>query len=173
MKKKILTFINTVMLAGLLLLSGCSESEGPTGPAGPVGPAGPQGAAGPQWEPGKANVIYSEWIGASFAPASGGYLGTIDAPPLTQEILAHGDIRVYWSEGGRVISLPYAQTIGDITYTVHQRFYVGHIDLLSSYQLMPSQFRYVIIPGGVAAGRQATIDLDDYEQVKQYYHLPD
>lgn len=36
-----------------------------------------------------------------------------------------------------------------------------------------TQFRYVIIPGGVPAGRAAAVDYSDYEAVKRYYNLPD
>lgn len=185
--------IKLLVVAGLLL-AGCEGKEGPQGPAGPIGatgpqgvsgvtgatgatgPAGPAGPAGPtgaQGVPGSANVIYSPWIAVSFTGSGTLYTGNITATPITQTVLDRADIRVYWSESGRVLTLPYAEVIGGTTYTVHQRFYVGRIELRASYAITTQQMRYVIIPGGVATGRMASIDWNDYNQVKAALNLPD
>ena len=165
-------FVSGLLLA---LVFSCAK-EGPTGAVGPTGATGSTGATGttgPTGATGTANVIYSDWISTSFTGSGTSYIGNITAPKITQEVLDKADIRVYWSENGRVLSLPYAETVGSTTYTVHQRFYVGRIELKSSYSLNPQLFRYVIIPGGVAGGRKAVIDLNDYATVKAYYNLPD
>lgn len=161
--------------AALLLTSGLLfiQCKGPQGDPGPAGPQGQQGVAGPKGDPGTANVIYSPWLNVSFSGSGTSYTGTITAPQITQDVLDKADIRVYWSENGRVITLPYSQSISGTTYTVHQRFYVGRIELLSSYSLTTTRMRYVIIPGGTPTGRKAAIDYSNYEEVKKAYNLPD
>jgi hypothetical protein len=164
-----------ILVVGLLLV-GCEGKEGPAGPAGPAGPTGASGTAGAvgaTGPTGTANVIYSPWAAVSFAGSGSSYLGNITAPQLTQTALDRADIRVYWSESGRVLSLPYAEVISSTTYTVHQRLYVGRIELKASYALSPQQMRYVIIPGGTATGRLAAINWNDYNEVKAALNLPD
>jgi len=148
--------------------------KGDTGATGPAGPAGPTGATGPQGPIGTADVQYSPWISTSFSGSGTLYTGTITAAPITQAVLDKADIRVYWSEGGRILSLPYSETFGSTTYTVHQRIYIGRIELRASYALSSQQFRYVIIPGAVAVGgRLAAIDYTDYKAVKKAFNIPD
>lgn len=126
-------------------------------------------------DPGAASVIYSPWISTTFTGSSTLYTGSVTAPKITQDVLDKADIRVYWNEGGRVLSLPYAEVFGSATYTVHQRIYVGRIELRASYALTTQSFRYVIITGGVSSGRTASdgIDRSDYQAVKVYYNIPD
>ncbi|MBO0935913.1 collagen-like protein [Fibrella sp. HMF5335] len=149
--------------------------QGATGATGPAGPKGDPGAAGPKGDPGTANVIYSAWIDVAFTGSGTTYTGNITAPKITQDVLDKADIRVYWSESSRVITLPYAEVVGTTAYTVHQRFYVGRVELKASYALSTQKMRYVIIPGSVASGRVGNdgIDRNDYAAVKAYYHLPD
>lgn len=154
-----------------LLLTLASACKGPQGDPGPAGPAGPQGAQGPQGAVGTANVRYSDWTNVTFSGSGSTYTGNLTAAPLTQDVLDKADIRVYWKEGGRVITLPYAQVSGSTTYTVHQRFYVGRIELVSSYAFGSQSMRYVIIPGGSAL--RLALNLDDYEAVKKAFNLPD
>lgn len=158
-------------LSALFLLMLASACEGPQGDPGPVGPAGPQGAQGPQGATGAANVRYSDWVNVTFAGSGSTYTGNLTAAPLTQDVLDKADIRVYWKDGSRVITLPYAQILGGTTYTVHQRFYVGRIELVSSYALGSQSMRYVVIPGGSAL--RMALNLDDYEAVKKAFNLPD
>ena len=166
------------VIAGLIV-GGCQPKNGDPGPkgdAGSVGAQGPKGdpgTQGPKGDVGTADVIYSPWTSVSFAGSGTTYVGNLTAAKITQEVLDKADIRVYWSEGGRVLSLPYAEVVGTTTYTVHQRFYVGRVELKASYSLSPQQFRYVIIPGAVASGRRAAIDLNDYAAVKQAFNIPD
>lgn len=159
-----------------VLVSGCepkSGDPGPQGEAGTQGPKGDDGAQGPKGDAGTANVIYSPWTSVTFAGSGSSYTGNVTAARITQEVLDKADIRVYWNESGRVLSLPYSETLGSATYTVHQRFYVGRVELKASYALGTQQMRYVIIPGGVASGRMAALDLDSYEAVKKAFNLPD
>ena len=154
---------------------GAVGPQGATGATGATGAAGPAGPTGSKGDPGSANVIYSAWTDVAFAGSGTSYMGNITAPKITQDVLDKADIRVYWSESGRVITLPYAEVVGTTAYTVHQRFYVGKIELKASYALSTQKMRYVIIPGVVPSGRVGAdgIDRSDYAAVKAYYHLPD
>lgn len=172
MKMSIKFFGTSILIAFMLMINACSGSEGEVGPKGDTGVNGETGAAGPKGDTGAANVIYSGWISTPFSGSGTTYTGSITVPKLTQDMLDKADIRVYWSETGRVLTLPYAQLIGGTSYTVHQRFYVGRIDLISSYSLSTQQFRYVIIPGGVTA-RKKSLSQMSYEEVKALYNIPD
>lgn len=156
-----------------ILVGGCEPKAGEPGPQGEVGARGETGAQGPKGDVGTANVIYSPWSSVTFSGSGSSYIGNLVAAKITQDVLDKADVRVYWSESGRVLTLPYAETISATTYTVHQRFYVGRVELKASYALGPQQFRYVIIPGGVASGRRGAIDLDNYQAVKQAFNIPD
>ena len=156
--------------------NGANGSPGATGQAGPRGETGATGPQGPKGDPGTANVFYSDWITTTFTGSGSSYIGNINAPKITQEVLDKADIRVYWSESGRVLTLPYSEVLGSTTYTVHQRIYVGRIQLLASYSLSSSQkFRFIIIPGGVniGSGRKKTLENMSYEEVKALYKIPD
>ncbi|ADB39327.1 collagen-like protein [Spirosoma linguale] len=170
-----------LVVAFLVLSSGLFQrcqpkagDPGPKGDTGATGPAGPVGPAGPAGPTGTANVQYSPWISTTFTGSGSLFTANITATPITQAVLDKADVRVYWNEGGRILSLPYAETFGTTTFTVHQRIYVGRIELRASYPLTTQQFRYVIIPGAVSvSGRVAAIDYSDYASVKKAFTIPD
>jgi len=143
--------------------AGANGATGPAGPTGPSGPAGPTGPTGPQGPAGTANVIYSPWVTVNAADWTGNGTAdqskTLTAPGVTVAIRDQGVILVYAQYNGLVRPLPF----NDISTTnpVQFDFYspaVGQI-LLRAYRpsggfsLIPIQFRYVLIPGGVAGGR--------------------
>lgn len=107
----------------------------------------------------------------TFSGSGSSYTGNLTAAPITQDVIDKADIRVYMKDGSRILSLPYAQVVGGTTYTIHQRFYIGRVELLASYALATLPLRYVIIPGGSAL--RMALNLDDYEAVKKAFNLPD
>ncbi len=171
--------LQTGLLVATLLLSAiifqnCQPQDGEVGPQGETGATGAQGPAGPAGPTGTANVQYSPWVTVNFASNGSTYTANLTAAAITQDVIDKADIRVYWKTSGYTLSLPYAQIISGTTYSVHQRFYVGRVELISSYALTAQQFRYVIIPGGTSiGGRKAAIDYGDYEAVKKAHNLPD
>ncbi|WP_229379462.1 hypothetical protein [Fibrella forsythiae] len=103
-----------------LSVTACQKAkDGEVGPQGATGATGATGPQGPKGDPGSANVIYSAWISTPFTGSGSSYTGNVTAPKITQDVLDKADIRVYWNEGGRVLSLPYAEVVGTTTYTVH------------------------------------------------------
>lgn len=160
---------------------GPAGATGASGSAGTAGTPGTPGATGPQGPAGTANVIYSAWFTPSpyilntvFGTDHWSYVKT--APGITQAILDNGAILVYGKLNGynttvwpvnQVSLLPiivsYQQssvfqfdtwsslaTVGNlkIDFVNSVNFYTGGIS-------NTHQFRYVIIPGGVAGGRMA------------------
>ncbi|MBK6936394.1 MAG: collagen-like protein [Chitinophagaceae bacterium] len=160
--------------AGTNGTNGATGATGPQGPVGPVGPAGPQGAAG------TANVIYSAWVNEGpwadtvmnslgNSPAGNAKRMIVAAPSLSQAVLDQGVVIGYyrWSlSGNNPVTLPSnfvtGTTIVELGYraALNKLVYFFWIPANSTTPvsftgLGSAQFRYVIIPGGVAGGRTA------------------
>jgi len=147
--------------------TGTAGPPGPAGATGATGPAGPQGSQGPQGPAGTANVIYSSWATqGSWAdtmitlPA----LGTVSrsirtAPGITSTIIDQGVILTFWQPAsGSIHSLPAFATPGHVLDAIFDVgkviFYIADVATGNAGgQSAVGQFRYVIIPGGVAGGR--------------------
>lgn len=180
--------------------TGPAGPQGPAGPTGVAGAAGTAGAIGAQGATGTANVIYSGWLDVAFQPDTAtnpttgvldtlGYSAGISAPQLVDSILNNGAIKVYWNAGSStdttgslVVALPFTDLLlsGIIINTY---FSSNTISFYSNSDLTTytqggsnySQFRYVLIPGGTAAGRnpKGSINWNNYAEVKKYLGLKD
>lgn len=190
MKKLTLQITAIAFVAVNVLLASCSK-EGPAGPQGDQGLQGPQGtpgAKGDKGEPGTANVIYSDWLDVTFNEG----VARIEAQELTADILNGGDIKVYWNAGTAAIPLVVpVPCVFPIAFIVEEPeedqpdvyidpyFQVGAINLGSNYDLTTTpegafRFRYILIPGGIAARKAGpAVDWNDYNQVKKYLNLKD
>ena len=168
--------LSLLLLAIAFITVNCTK-EGPEGPAGATGPQGPAGSTGATGgtgatgATGTANVIYSSWftyasLGAAIDSVffiHGNVRRVIrTAPGVTQAIIDNGVILSYirFAPTGSFSILPYIFPNGgggQLTFVAE----VGKIFYIS-YILNPpapigvavsSEFRYVLIPGGVAGGR--------------------
>ena len=132
-----------------------------------TGPAGPQGAQG---NPGTDNIIYSAWSSLTFT-GSGPYSALWDVSAITQDVLDKGTVLVYFKSGTYVIPLP-ATFASTYIYLV---FDPGHIRIGSNVDLGIYQFRYIIIPGGVASTdlsfSHAQLLNMRYEEICKHYHI--
>lgn len=162
--KQIIMKTKLLLVAGLLIMSclACSKT-GPEGPQGVPGIKGDKGDTGNRGASGAANVIYSTW--RSFT----GKVAQWPIPAITRAILDNGIILVYVDFGSAILLVPYASNSGDIK--MYPQFYVGGLNVVSNYDLNLFRFRYVIIPGGVAARRASGVDNSDYLEVCAYYHI--
>ena len=159
---------------------------------------GPKSSSG--WETpislkGTANVLYSSWVDISW-DGGGAYSRymRISESRVTEEFLNSGAIQMYMkSSGSSGFSItPLSFTDGDHELyfsagvsTDPQNLFNGiilQLDHTSGQPLEQSaidyfadqQVRYVLIPGGVSLSKESKnipIDLDDYEQVKEYYGI--
>lgn len=160
---KLLTTLCCLILA--LGFSMCSKQgpAGPQGATGATGATGPQGPQGARGDTGTANVIYSKWD-SSFSGTSAIW----NVPAITRGILDTGTVLVYVDQNGYVYPLPYDNVNGSGFY-LNDLLYSGQISLFcnSSYNLNEFKFRYVIIPGGVAAADAE----NSYEFITSKYHI--
>jgi hypothetical protein len=166
--------LSTLLFSSIFVFNNCKPGDqGDAGAPGPQGLQGVPGPAGPAGAIGAANVIYSNWIETTFTGSNFVYSAIIPAAKLTQDILDRGSIKVYWKQPETVISLPSVTVTSQRTFVVSDEYAVGKIFINANYLLPVSKFRYVIIPGGVASGRKANVDLNNYDSVKIAYNLPD
>ncbi len=196
MKKNLLSIACCILIATMLFTS-CSK-EGPagatgaTGAAGPAGPTGPAGVPGAPGAPGTANVIYSEWLDVAFGidtiitingVKDTTYIGGFNVPKLSNDILTKGEIKVYWNINTAaapvIIPLPFVSARnGSYIQPLFglQAIELDASDNFGTYTFTGSttkysQFRYILIPGSVTG--RSMVDLNNYEAVKEYYHIPD
>ena len=183
---RIICFRSILPVVFTLLMFGCAD-DGPAGPAGPTGAAGPVGATGATGATGTANVIYGSW----FKPASYDmttifgvktFTHTEAIPAITQEVLDKGVVLIYAKLLGYSATLWPVNQVGQlpITLTYSQgaqmqydnwsanasvgNLKITFVNSVNYYNTISAQheFRYVIIPGGVAAagGRAASVQAD-------------
>jgi hypothetical protein len=183
-----------LLLALPLFFASCAK-QGPVGPAGPAGPQGTPGAAGAtgtqgsQGNPGTANVIYSNWLDVAYTGSdSTGWTAEIPVPQLVDSILNNGEIKVYFNAGSdsagsqAIFPLP----IYDAFYfgiIINPLFTPQKITLVASGDASSVtdngnhyfQYRYILIPGGTAAGRKPNggVNWNNYAEVKKYLGLKD
>ncbi len=173
--------IFTILLVAISAIS-CSSDDGTDGVNGVDGQAGPAGATG------TANVIYSAWLTAPTAVAetidgTSGMSTSINAPQLSEDILAKGTILVYVSFGSGTYTLPYTSTAGGFVNTITAISTAKKIKLFrfrhdagGTVNLPTSlSWRYILIPGGVAAttGKAAKPDYAkmSYEEVCAHFNI--
>lgn len=184
--------IRLVLVQALVLMfvfSSC-QKEGEVGPPGPQGEQGPQGnpgPPGPQGPPGSVNVIYSDWLDVTFDENG---IAEIQAPRLTADVLSTGVVKVYWNLSDAsdpfIVSVPSVvspfllfdpedleEDAPSIFVDVY--FATGSIILVSNYPISSqggvSQFRYVLIPGWELARKPESLNLADYNAVRQFYQI--
>lgn len=171
---------------GIAGKDGLNGAVGATGPAGPIGGTGNTGPAGPTGPIGTANVIYSDWFPANF-PATGVASGSSSTLRFMQ--MALPSAIPHQTIEDRYVVLTYFKNYGDGTlYTLpvarrgaeYSAFPNSSWGILiearsqtsaplNEFQIAPergNKFRYVLIPGGVPAGRG--ISPPDYS--KMSYH---
>lgn len=178
---KILKTILAILLISISVVS-CSSDDGKDGKDGVDGQAGVAGATG------TANVIYSAWITAPAAVAetidgTSGMSTSINAPELSEDILAKGTILVYVSYGAGTFTVPYTSLAGGTANTITSfatakkiklfRFThsgVGTVGLPTTLS-----WRYILIPGGVAAATSKAAKLDyskmSYNEVCAHFNI--
>lgn len=143
----------------------CSKPENGTN-----GIDGKNGTVGPI---GTANVFYSDWAPVTFT-GSGTFSGTILAPKITQEIIDRGVVLVYFKFSNGV----YPANLSVGTEFIYYGLVVGKINLFKTLSTISNttDFRYIIIPGGVSVnGKMAQTDYSNmtYGQVCQSLQIPE
>lgn len=141
-----------------------------------------KGDTGPKGDTGVANAIYSNWQNVTFSAAvlqSGDTVGTatIKATDITKDVLDKGTIHVYANLGTAaapdIVPIPYSDLVIAGVF-INVDFEIGKINLISN-AIHTAPYRYIIIKGTLPAtgGRQATINWNNYAEVKQALNLKD
>jgi Collagen triple helix repeat (20 copies) len=176
---------------------GAAGPQGPPGTPGAPGPAGTPGTpgtTGPQGPAGTANVIYSAWFSLSGIGVPNQWhdstlfdIGSCavayhSAPGVTQAIIDNGVILAYHRSLPDIPVSP-LPTIEVQIYYLGYRPVMGRMIFYETTLNPPypggisngSEFRYVIIPGGVAGGRmvndQATRYTADQLKAMPYHDI--
>jgi hypothetical protein len=162
-----------------LFAASCSGDDGTNGIDGVNGATGATGTA---------NVIFSAWLTAPTASAetidgTSGVSTTINAPELSEDILAKGSVLVYMSFGSGTYPLPYTSTAGGTANTISAIATLKKIKLFrfthsgSGTINLPTSltWRYILIPGGVAAATAKAAKTDyskmSYEEVCAHFNI--
>ncbi|WP_147243477.1 collagen-like protein [Chitinophaga flava] len=184
-----------LVLSVVVFFAACSK-DGAQGPAGPAGTAGTKGSQGPKGDsglPGSANVIYSGWLDVQFqgiqtAPNSTGgvdtvlYGAVISTPKVDSILLGNALVNVYINLGTalqpRIVLLPYTDEGGVIIRYVAANKAITVVSNANPGTRTTAngkvyQYRYVVVPGGIAARSASTFDWKNYGQVKESLHLED
>lgn len=179
MKKKII--VQITFTAYLVLLFACRKSDpgaqGPAGAAGPAGPQGPAGSANVIYSPWIASTA-AAWTPSNPGTGITNYNFSINAPGITNTILNNGVVLVFFRTrhygttilpDNTITSLPFTfdYTVGGVVSTdIWTPFistgsirinFTNSLNFTFPYSVVAPvaapEFRYVIIPGGVAGGR--------------------
>lgn len=181
---KRIVYLLFVPVLALIVAGGCEGPEGDEGPEGPPGAQGIQGEQGPQGDPGTANVIYSDWLQLEGVWRDSTFFGVdwkvnhLTVPDLTQEVIDNGVVLCYGEFSNNVVPLPYYSKSYILTFTLDLNkiiFMTSNPDFTGGVSLSSSfNFRYIIIPGGVAAtGTKSTIDYSklSYKEVCSLFNI--
>jgi len=189
MENHIRLFLICILCAALI--AGCKEGD--EGPQGPEGPQGLQGEKGDKGEPGTANVIYSEWTAFEFSQwelvnefGRQTRIYEIPEPAVTDDIINTGFVMVYVRFAGSQAPRPLPYTGYGTSTSKDQHIYFRLQTALIVIifhnlgdQLDPgpfgsgNEYRYIIIPGGVAAnGRIDKTAIPSYEELCRQYRIP-
>ena len=185
---------------------GAQGPQGPAGNAGTKGDKGDPGTPGSTGAAGTANVIYSAWISdasaANWADTTIILLGdcrrrNLPAPGVADTILNRGIIIVYARgsvTGNNPVPLaynfffnPFSLSMGFIPANSKIILYIANVtssaSLAGTGLFWGGDFRYVIIPGGVAGGKIMNgaaagytvnqIKSLPYDQVMRLFNIPE
>jgi hypothetical protein len=143
-----------------------------------------KGDTGPKGDTGVANMIYSGWLDVPYVrqvpqPGDTVFVATIPAPKMTKDVIDKGEIKLYINFGTAaapdISPIPYF----DGNVIINPDFEVGNINLVSNVNAGTQtsagnkyfQYRYILITGSVPA-RRATINWNNYAEVKEVLGLP-
>lgn len=189
-----------LILLSFVFVWSCKQGDvGPKGDTGATGATGPTGATGATGATGTANVIYSTWF-TTTAWTKTTLFGVDNfdfdkaVPGITTDILEKGVVLVYGKLNGYNSTLGLLNNPVQLPYTVVYKSgitlnsdfwsfitsagnlkmkFISDQNLYSSGPATTYQFRYIIVPGGVAGGRLQSLKGMTYQEIKALYNIPD
>ncbi|WP_186755059.1 hypothetical protein [Echinicola salinicaeni] len=159
-----------ILLIYAISFSSCvvEGPEGPQGLQGEVGDAGEKGEPGEPGEPGVGiteGVVASEWMTIAFSGENRTWVGIMENPSISQEVLDKGDVLVYYkTSSGAVRELNFFSDQDNIT----QQLRLGEIIISSTFDASESEFRYIILNSGVSEAIGANLN---YKEITNVLHI--
>jgi hypothetical protein len=171
-------FVVGMIMILVLILTVCESVKGPTGPQGPKGETGQQGPTGPE---GKTSVLAQTIIVSTWEYNSdlSAYTAAITDSNISQDILDHGFVVVYWEMGTGVwVQLPWTLYITSSLSTTYSVLYslntvlimLRDSDLTKPNDPDPMKFKIVAVSGSTGLAKQS-IDWSNYEEIKKEFQL--
>jgi hypothetical protein len=126
-------------------------------------------------------VIYSTWTSGSnwnVDATAGLNFFEMNTVALTQAILSNGSIHVYWAVLGDSVNhvrhLPFVENVGSQFYFHNPKYSLGKIRIeTNNFSMAPTnRYRYILIPGGVFAGRMSDINFSNYRETMERLGIP-
>ena len=155
------------MLVLATMVSSCAK-DGETGPAGKDG------------KDGNANVNSKEFTITNWIKDGDKYKGTISYSVITADIVNNGAVLVYISNGsGGYIAMPISFLSNGYLYMYTPVFYEGGVTVWASSTKTSysgpnsGTFKVVAIDGKSIKKAKTVIDLNNYQEVKNYFNLSD
>lgn len=119
-------------------------------------------------------MIYSDWTQITFAGSGSTKTTLWNVPDLTVDIWETGVVLVYGSSRGPLPVYYINPNTGIVINFIRVgNILPGSILLQSASTSASGKYRYVLIPGGIAASaHRQGIDLRDYEEVAKAFNIP-
>ena len=152
------------------------------GPIGPEGPQGPEGPAGDNASSSVTSFYYTifedEWQTFGDPGIGFGYIGAMDFPEVTEDVLNYGAVLVYLYQDNSLFSLPttfinsedggYLTSIW-VTLQFEQILITFQDSDGNTINPGEQEFKVVIIEGGIPIPE--SLNLQNYDEVKKYFNL--
>lgn len=175
---KSISYLISLIAIIALTLTAC-QKEGPIGPQGPPGPEGPAGEdASSKVTSYYYTIFEDEWQTFGEPGIGFGYIGAMDFPEITEDILNYGAVLVYLYQDNSLFSLPTTFiNAEDGGYLTSIWVTLQYQQVLITFQdsdgntINPGEqeFKVVIIEGDIPIPE--TLNLKNYEEVKEYFKL--
>lgn len=175
---KSISYILSIVVIVVFTLASCGKD----GAIGPQGPEGPEGPAGPAASSNVSSYYYTiyedEWQVFGDPGIGFGYIGAMNFPEVTEDVLNFGAVLVYWYQNNSLFPLPTTFINSeDGGYLTSIWVTLQYEQVLITFQdsdgntINPGEqeFKVVIIEGGVPIPE--TLNLKNYDEVKKYFKL--
>lgn len=152
------------------------QKDGPIGPQGPEGPQGLDGVV--DISSFYYTIFESDWDTFGDPGVGFGYIGSMNFPEITEDVLNYGAVLVYLYQDGSLYSLPTTfinSADGGYLTSIWLTLNLGEV--LVTFQdsdgltVNPGnqEFKVVIIDGYINI--PSSLNLKNYDEVKKYFNL--
>ncbi len=172
----------TYIISIIVIIAFTFTSCGKDGAIGPEGPQGPEGPAGENASASVSSFYYTifedEWQTFGDPGIGFGFIGAMDFPEITEDVLNYGAVLVYLYQDNSLFSLPttfinpedggYLTSIW-VTLQYQQVLITFQDSDVNTINPGDQEFKVVIIEGDIPIPE--SLNLKNYQEVKEYFKL--